>query len=283
MRRILREPLLHFFLLGTLLFVGYRWLHPASSASSEIVVSRGQVESLPTNFTRTWRRAPTDEELQGLIETWVREEILYREGIALGFDRDDPVVRRRIAQKVEFLTDEQAPSAPTSSELQTWLDEHSANYRVEARYSLRQIYIDPTRRGAKLEADIEAARAALARGEPVEGDPTMLPQGLESASGSEVAHVFGKAFVDALTSLPVGGWQGPVQSGFGLHLVEVRVREDARLAKLEEVRAEVERDLLYQRAVDAKATFYDKLRANYTVRIETGEALAATETGRPAK
>ena len=282
MHRILQEPLLHFFILGALLFAGYGWLRHGSTGANEIVVSRGQIESLQANFTRTWQRPPTDVELSGLVENWVREEILYREGVALGFDRDDPVVRRRIAQKVEFLADGQSPNAPTSAELQAWLDQHLASYRVEARFSLRQIYFDPTRRGDKLEADIEAARAALARGEVVAGDTTMLPRSLESASASEVAHVFGKVFVDALATLPVGGWQGPVQSGFGRHLVELRVREDARPAKLDEVKAEVERDLLYQRALDAKAAFYNKLRADYTVRIENG-AVPANATPGPVE
>jgi hypothetical protein len=181
MRRILREPLLHFLVLGAVLFGLYGWLNKSVAAPNEIVVSHGQVESLRAQFERTWQRTPTAKELDGLIDNWVREEILYREGLALGLDRDDPVVRRRIAQKVEFLADGDAPNAPSQSELEEWLREHHADYRVDAVYSLRQVYFDPARHPNRLEADLDAARKHLARGDAIAGDITMLPASLDRA------------------------------------------------------------------------------------------------------
>ncbi len=283
MRRLLREPLLHFLLLGALLFALYGWLHQGTGRSSnEIVVSQGQLESLQAQFARTWRRPPTQAELTGLVDAWVREEILYREGLALGLERDDTVVRRRVSQKVEFLADGMAPTVPTTAELQGWLDAHADDYRIAPTYSLRQIYFDPARHPGRLEGDISAARLALAQGKSVYGDSTMLPQELNSASAAEVVRVFGNDFEQALKSLPVGEWRGPVRSGFGLHLVELKARDGGRPATLDEARQAVERDLLHARTQEAKAAFYDKLRARYSVRIE-GDAPPATAAEKPAK
>ncbi len=284
MRRFLREPLLHFLLLGALLFALYGWLNRGLGTSpKEVVVSRGQIDNLQAQFARTWRRAPTPAELSGLVDTWVREEILYREGIAMGLERDDTVVRRRVSQKVEFLADGLAPSVPTTAELQAWLDAHADDYRIAPTYSLRQLYFDPARHPGRLEGDISAARLALSQGKSVHGDSTMLPQELESASASEVVRVFGNDFEQALKTLPVGEWRGPVRSGFGLHLVELRARDGGRPATLDEARQAVERDLLHARTREAKAAFYDKLRAGYKVRIEGDVAPPTTDSGKPAK
>ena len=136
--------------LGALLFGFYGWLNRDGFAGpNEIVVSRGQTASLKAQFERVWQRQPTEQELAGLIDNWVREEIFYREALAMGLDRDDPVVRRRLQQKVEFIVDSAIPEAPTAEELQQWLDEHPDAYRIDGKYTLRQVYFDPVRRGAR--------------------------------------------------------------------------------------------------------------------------------------
>lgn len=277
MRRLLREPLLHFLALGALLFALYGALNGGSGrAPSEIVVDRARVESLAAQFERVWQRGPTAEELRGLVDAFVREEVLYREGLALRLDRDDPVIRRRVGQKLAFLADAQASTEASDAELQAWLDGHPADYRVEPRTSLRQRYFDPARRGARLEADVAAARAALAAGGPGElGDPTLLPAALDAARTSELARVFGDAFAQAIAELPVGGWHGPVVSSYGVHLVEVRAREPGRAPALAEVRVAVERDLLRARAEQAGEAFYRALRERYTVRLEAGPEAAS--------
>lgn len=276
MRRLWREPLLHFLVLGALLFALYGWLQRGVlQTPDEIVVTASQVQSLQAQFQRTRQRAPTPQELQGLVDNWVREEVFYREGLAMGLDRDDSIVRRRVAQKLEFVSDGTAPDAPTVAELQAWLDEHAADYRVEPSYSLRQIYFNPDRRGARLAADIAAAQRALGRGEPASGDTTMLPATLELTRAAAVAQVFGNEFAQALQGLRLGGWQGPLRSGFGEHLVELTARVDARPATLDEARGAVERDLLQARAQATGKAFYQRLRAKYGVRMEsTGAAVA---------
>ncbi|HYJ42346.1 MAG TPA: peptidylprolyl isomerase [Steroidobacteraceae bacterium] len=269
-RRLLREPLLHFFLLGTVLFGVYGWLNRGgASAPTEIFVSRDQVRSFEAQFERVWRRPATPQELQHLVDNWVREEIFYREGLALGLDRDDPVVRRRVGQKVEFIIDGATPAAPTTAELQAWLDAHPASYTIEPVYSLQQVYFDPQRHGASLDRDIAAAQRSLASGKVVIGDATMLPAALEATAQFDVEREFGDAFAAALKDLPVGSWQGPVKSGFGLHLVLLSERSGGTRPQLEQVRAEVERDLLRVRAKEANEAMYDRLRANYRVLVES--------------
>jgi hypothetical protein len=279
MRRLIREPLLHFLILGAALFGVYGWLNRDGFAGpDEIVVSRGQTASLRAQFERVWQRPPTEQELAGLIDNWVREEVFYREALAMGLDRDDPVVRRRLQQKVEFILDSATPEAPSAAEMQQWLDEHPDAYRVDGEYSLRQVYFDPARRGEKLQADLDEALRGLNAGRPVDGDATMLPAQM-NADATEIARTFGNEFETALRDLPLGNWQGPVRSGFGLHLVKLAERVPPRTPGLDEVRAEVERDLMRQRTQDANEAFYKRLLANYRVRVEGDASQAADDTG----
>jgi hypothetical protein len=271
MRRILREPLLHFLLLGALLFWLYGALNRgALDAPGEIVVDRARVENIAAQFQRTWQRPPAAQELQGLIDSWVREEVYYREGLAQHLDRDDPVVRRRVAQKLTAMADAQTTAEAGEAELQAWLVAHPDDYRMEPRYELRQVFFDPTRHGQRLNAEVEAARAALARGSRgALGDATMLPNTLDAAPASEVERVFGQDFATAVAALPVGGWQGPIASGYGVHLVEIGSREPGRVPALAEVRVAVERDLLRARADQSGEALYQSLRQRYAVRIES--------------
>jgi len=280
MKRLLREPLFHFLLLGVGLFLLYGWLQGGLLESpDEIVVSRAQVQGLQLQFERAWRRPPTAKELQSLIDNWVREEIFYREGLAMGLDREDPIVRRRIGQKVEFILDGMTPAAPTVEELRTWLEAHPDRYALAALHSLRQVYFDPSRHGERLEADVAEALQRLREGKPVAGDATLLPQSLEDAQRLEVERNFGADFATSIESLPVGGWQGPLRSEFGLHHVEVTARVPGRKASLEEARAAVERDLLHARTKEAGDAYYERLRADYSVRIESAGAGTADPAG----
>jgi hypothetical protein len=270
---LVREPLLHFFVLGAALFALYGWLNRGTLDSpTEIFVSRGQVQSLQAQFERVWQRPATAEEMQHLVDNWVREEIFYREGLAMGLDRNDPIVRRRVGQKVEFIIDSAAPAAPTTAELQAWLDAHPADYAVEPRYSLHQVYFDPQRHGTNLERDIAAARRALEAGRAVDGDSTLLPARMQAARQDEVQRTFGPEFAAALAEMPVGSWQGPVESGFGLHLVNLGEKAGVQAPSLDQVRAEVERDLLRSRTEQANSALYERLRANYRVRVEAADA-----------
>lgn len=260
---------MHFALLGAALFALYAAVSGShSAASDEIVVTRGQVASLSAGFERSWNRAPTDKELAALVDAWVRDEVLYREGVALGLDRDDVVVRKRVAQKLEVLTEGAADAAPPSdSELERWLAEHAASYTLPAVVSFEQVYFDPKRRGRSLERDVERARRSA---RPAElGDATLLPPRLEGASPREVESRFGQELARAVESLPVGEWSGPVTSSYGAHLVRVTARTEARTPALAEVRDDVARDWQDARARAAQDALYERLRAKYRVTVES--------------
>jgi hypothetical protein len=273
-RGLAREPLLHFFVLGVALFALYTWLHRGLPDSpNEILVSHDQVSSLQAQFERVWQRPASAAEVQHLVDNWLREEIFYREGLAMGLDRDDPVVRRRVVQKIQFIVESVAPRPPSTAELQTWLDAHPADYQVEPGYSLQQVYFDPQRRGARLQRDLAEARRRLANGADSAGDSTLLPFEMRNASRTEVEQIFGAEFAAALKDLPPGSWQGPLPSAFGVHLVLIVSRSDGHAPPLEQVRAQVERDLLAARAVQDSQAAYDRLRANYRVRVEPAAAV----------
>ena len=283
LKRILREPLLHFLLLGVLLFFAYGWFGGnAPPPPDEIVIDAARVEALQNQFERTWNRPPTPGERQGLIDSWLREEIFYREGLALGLDQGDPVVRRRIAQKMDFISEGLMVTAPEDSELEAWFTDNAERYRVDPVFSLRQVYYDPGRFDDEWAGAVVAARAALESGadpEPVGG--AMLPGALADAPAREVSRVFGQVFTEALGEAPVGRWYGPVRSGFGVHLVWIVERIPGRVPELAEVRDEAERDYLAQRREVANDALYESLKARYTVRYEAAATTDAPNGSGP--
>lgn len=278
-KRILREPLLHFLILGGLLFLAYDQLGgDAPPRPDEIVIDAARIEMLQKQFERTWQRSPTSSELDGLIDSWLREEIFYREGLALGLDQGDPVVRRRIAQKMDFISEGLLVEPPDEPALQSWFEEHAERYRVDPIFTVQQVYYDPGRFDDEWAGAVAAARAALASGtepEPVGG--TLLPAALADASAREVSRIFGTDFTNTLADAPVDRWHGPVQSGFGVHLVRVEERIPGRVPALAEVRDEVERDFLAQRRDAANDVMYESLKSRYTIRYEDVTAPVAPD------
>ena len=274
MKRLLTEPLLHFLVLGAALFAAYAVMSKGgASEPARIVVTQGRIESMATQFARTWQRPPTDAELQGLIRGYIREEVLYREGLALGLDRDDQTIRRRVAQKLEFVADSAEAVEPSDQDLQAWLDSHRERFSSEARFAFRQIYLDPKRHPETLVADAQKMLAELNRprgGRDAAdlGDPTLLPPMLENASVSDVAKIFGGEFAAAVAKLAPGRWQGPLESAFGVHLVQVIDRTEARAPELAEVREAVKREWERARRVEASEMLYRRLLARYSVTVE---------------
>jgi len=271
LRRWLKEPLLHFALLGVALFALYRLTSGQVESGGEIVVDAQRVESLAEQFGRTWGRPPTKAELDGLIDGYVRDEILYREGVALGLDRDDPVIRSRVRMKMEILDDTPESNAP-DAELEAWLAANPDRYSAPARYDFEQVFFDPAEHGSDLDAEITAALHALHVSPDRDfielGDATLLPPAMSAVVDADVASQFGPDFAATLAEGPTGEWFGPVTSAYGRHLVRIVAREERRVPTLAEVRAEVERDVLYERSQATSDATYERLRAGYEVRIE---------------
>jgi hypothetical protein len=280
LKAILREPLLHFLALGALLFALSDLTGGDRGGAQRIVITGGQLAQLEAGFARTWQRPPSEAELKGLIDEWVREEIATRESMALGLDRDDTVIRRRLRQKFEFIAEDTLDAAPpTDAELQAFLDTYPDNYRREPRLSFRQVMLDPQRRGAALAGDARELLARLqAAGADADhralGDSRMLPEGLDAAPLREVARLFGEEFAGALLKAEPGRWSGPLRSGFGVHLVRVDAREYGGLPALADVRALVERDFMADRRRRSLDARYARLLERYRVVVEPRAAPA---------
>ena len=281
MRNALREPLVHFLVLGLLLFLFFAWRRGGPGGNA-IVVTRGHIEHLAAGFERTWHRPATDEELEALIDDHVKEEIAAREAVASGLDRDDTIIRRRLRQKLEFLVEDAVEEAPPSdAELQAWLNGHLEAFRAEPRISFRQVFVSPQRRGASASADAARILARLrAVGPDADtarlGDPTMLPADLPLAPVREVRLSFGDDFARAIEAVAPGQWAGPVQSSYGLHLVLVRERVAAAVPDLAAIRREVEREVLTERRRKAVDALYQRLLSRYTVTVERPASAPAT-------
>jgi hypothetical protein len=269
--RLLREPLLHFLLLGALLFVAFDWIGGNRGTEGRtIVVDDAVVSDIGQRFANARQRPATNEELKGLVEQWVRDELAYREGVALGLDRDDTVIRRRVRQKVDLLAEESVRAAPPSdAELEAWLRTNADRYALPPVVAFEQVVIDAPP-GTPADAALQRARARLQAGEPAEAVSTsrLLPATVPATPLDLVGRQFGSDFADALARLPLGEWRGPVRSGYGVHLVRVTERVPGQAPTLEAVRVAVARDFEKDRRDQAAAAFYAQLRSKYEVRVE---------------
>jgi hypothetical protein len=276
LRRLLREPLVHFLLLGGLLFAFFEWKGGGGGpGSTRITITPGLVQHLASGFAKTWQRPPTEAELKGLIDEQIKEEIATREAVAMGLDRDDAIIRRRLRQKLEFLVEDAVDqAAPTDAELQAWLDRHADAVRPETRVALRQVFVSAERRGTA--AADEEARRLLARlraagpGASIEslGDASLLPADLPLNPLSDVERAFGADFARQVEAIEPGRWSGPVPSPYGLHLVLVTERRVPPPPTLADVRPLVEREFLAERRKEQLQTLYERLLKKYTVVIE---------------
>ncbi len=253
-KRLVKEPLFHFLLLALVIFAAYRVLGPTNAVRPDgIVVTAPRIEQLAAVFAKTWQRPPTAAELKGLIDDYVKEEIYVREATALGLDKDDTVIRRRLRFKMEFMNDTGVETlAPTDTDLETYLKAHAAEFEVDPMTAFQQVFLNTQQRGDKIEQDAATILAALRATPPADaatlGDATGLPHELPPTGKATVSQIFGPEFADALDKVAPGQWTGPLTSSFGLHIVYVSKREAGRMPALNEVR-------------DAVATGVDKRQA----------------------
>lgn len=262
----IREPLVHFLVAGAAIFALFAWRgEEADPASRTILVDREQQAQIALGFERMMQRPPTDAELDRQIERFVRDEVLYREALRLGFDRDDAVVRRRLAQKMDMLASAQAETAqPSGAVLRAWHRAHPERFADETRYSLDQIWF----------AAENAASAAVERVQGTKdwqqlGQPISLPPSLDRAARDEVLARYGEQFLAAIDRLEPGEqWQGPVQSGFGWHLVRLRARKSGEPRPFSEVATQVENDWRTSTIAVRREQAYRLLRDAYRVEID---------------
>jgi PPIC-type PPIASE domain len=288
MKRLLREPLLHFTLLGAAVFAAYGLVSkPGSGEPGRIVVTQGHVESMAVGFTRTWQRPPSSEELEGLIRDRVREEVYCREAMALGLDKDDTIIRRRLRQKMEFLTDDLVAHAqPTDAELNAYLTAHPDAFRVQRLFTFSHVYLNPDKHGEHLARDTAALLAHLeeagGRADVSSlGDAFLLDQTFTAVPATEVAKQFGEPFAARLAEVSPGAWQGPVESGYGVHLVFVAERTEGHVPPLGQVRDAVAREWANARRLEANEKLYEGLLKRYAVTVERPEPLKQAAASEP--
>ena len=273
-RRSFREPLVHFLLIGFALFGTYDWLHRGelTSVSRQIVLTLDDLQQLNISFESQWQRPPTPDEFSRMVEDKIQEEILYREGLAMGLDKDDTIVRRRMAQKVQFLAEDVAAAhEPMTKELKAWYQKNGDKFAMPSRLSFRHLYFSPDRRGQRTHDDAVNTLTQIS-GQPEDStlaaslaDPFMLQDYYADRAPEQLAKEFGPEFAQAISNLKSGSWQGPIESGYGWHLVFVTSLVPGRIPAFEEVEADVKTAWLGDQKQQAWRKAYDSMRAKYTV------------------
>lgn len=271
MKKLLREPLLHFLLIGAALFAVFEMVNdrPPGNSDNHIVVTAGRIAQLENIFTKTWQRSPTVEELKGLVDDFILEEIYYRQAVAIGIDRDDTVIRRRLRQKFEFLTDDMAAAAiPGVEELASYLAANPDIFMRDTTYTFEQVYINADRPGVDLESKVASKLSALRDGKAVEGDSGLLPTFFNQIPRRAVDSNFGSDFSTRLDLLPLKEWHGPIASGLGLHLIRMGTRVEGTLPELAEIRPIVEREWAHDKRLETRRIINERLLNDYEVVIE---------------
>ncbi len=286
MTKIPREPLLYFLLLGGVLFLLFQQVsdQPFSNTEEleEIVVTEGRIQALSQGFEKVWQRPPTPQEIEALIQNYIREEVLYREALAMGLDRDDAIVRRRMRQKMEFISEDIASlNPPDAAELQVYLDANAETYRQSTRFSFRQVYLNPANHGQDLEQDAMKLLSRL-RSDDIDaidaGESLMLKYEFQNESEIDIERVLGRQFMTQLRDTSTASWQGPISSGFGLHLVFISERIDGQIPQLGEVRDEVLRDWSAQKRKQTNEAIYQAFRKRYKVIITGAEGVKVEQS-----
>ena len=287
--RILREPLLHFLILGVLIFGLYFGVSGGStkpeSSQQQIEISAGTVENLKATWKMQWGREPNPEQLEKLMDTYIRDEVLYREALALKLDDNDTIVRRRLVQKMQFLVqDVSAIEEPSDETLQAYLADNADRYAIPGRVSFSHIYFSRELRGDKANADAQALlRELQANGNSnpyqLRGDRSMLPGTYSLASARTLNNTFGGSFAQGIAAVTEKGWHGPFESAYGSHLVNVTQVEPAHPATLAEVRRNVRLDWLRDERQKRDDLFYEQLRDRYEISIKSDLSNPGSEEG----
>jgi hypothetical protein len=275
LKRWLREPLLHFLLLGLVLFVAYAYLQRGRGgveSSKQIALSLDDLRTMDMYFESQWHRQPTPAEFQAMVEDKVREEVLYREALAMGLDKDDTIVKRRMAQKMQFLAEDVAAAhEPSTAELKAWFEKNSSKFALPSRYSFRHLYFSPDKRGKNAQDDAAKALAKIA-GQPEDSklaaslaDQFMFQDYYGDRAPDALAKEFGPQFVVAIEKLKPGSWQGPIESGYGWHLVYIDTVIPGRIPAFEEMEPDVKTAWLAEQKKQAWQKAYTEMRAKYTV------------------
>lgn len=268
MRKISKEPLLHFLLIGAILFLIYGLVNTEQD-ESEITIDDNLVNELVAKWELKRNRQPTLEEMEGLIDLYIQQEVLYREALLMNLDHNDEIVKRRLAQKMEFISDGLAESLqPTKEMLVAYYDNNKENYNKEPSYTLKQVYFSEDKRNNAL---VDASNALISKSPETLGDQLSLPKEYIDASSYQIARDYGSVFAKSLDSLELGKWTGPIHSGFGVHIVFIEEKKEAGFYTFEEVDEKINVDYNFDASNDFKAELITTLLKNYKVIIDVAD------------
>ncbi len=275
--RLLREPLFHFIAIGGLIFAVYAAVDDTGEAPADvIVIAPERIDQLATEFSSVWKRMPTDDEINSLIEADIREEVYYREALALGLDRNDAIVRRRMGQKMQFLMDTGAYlQDPAAGELEAYFAANEDFYRSGLRLAFEQVYLGEAPAAEAIATIIKRASVDPSGDPATLGERTLLPARLGLSPINAVDGVFGEGFFDLVAQLPPGEWAGPLVSAYGVHLIRILDTLPARTPPLEEIRDAVLKNWREAKAQETREQDYAERRKHFVVEIRRGDARAA--------
>jgi hypothetical protein len=267
-----KEPLLHFLIIGAVIFVVFSIVNKdeIDISGNKIVVTAAEAERLSDNWSKKWNRPPTETELQGLVESYIKEEVYYREALALGLDKNDTILRRRLMQKMEFLSNDLAElNQPDESALNKYFLDNQEKYKLPARVSFTHIYFSLDKRGAKAFEDAKNLLSQLNDlSAPEKGDSFMLQYDFNQETPFEVARLFGTGFAEQLFTLETNTWQGPIESGYGLHLVRISEKIDSRTPELASVIEKVRTDLMFEQRKKMNKEIYERFKERYEIVVK---------------
>jgi hypothetical protein len=277
----------HFFIIGALIYAAYAYTGTKAieDDGKRISVTAGEITWLEDTWKKRWNRPPTPEELQGIVKQFLRERVLSSEATAMGLDKDDIVIRRRLAQKLEYLSQDVLDGGtPSDEELTAFFEKNAKAYEEPAVLTLTHVFFDPDKRGGQALEEAKTQKVVLSNQKvaPTDarsyGDPFMLQSYYPERTYGELSKLFGSGFVETLSGLPEGEWHGPVLSGYGVHLVYIHHRQDARPAKLSDVKDKVLLDWQDKRRQELSEKYLSGLLERYEVLIESeNPALKALE------
>ncbi|CAN7368072.1 peptidylprolyl isomerase [Mesorhizobium sp. LjNodule214] len=282
LKRLLREPLAHFIILALAIFAVYGLLNRGGAqAPDRIIVTAPKIEQLTEVFGKTWQRPPTVEEFKGLVDDYVKEEINVREALALGLDKDDAVIRRRLSLKMGFMNASFVDAqSPASGELDAYLKAHPTKFEIEPMLAFEQVFVNPDQHGDKTGQDAASILNTLTENPATDptmlGDVSLLPAELPLTTKSSIGQTFGTDFAEALDKATPGQWTGPITSSFGLHVIKLSERRPGRLPALDEVRDDVAREWANDKRKEFEEHRLEELLKRYAVTIEYPAKSGAT-------
>lgn len=272
MKRLFKEPLFHFILIGAAFFLLYSWVGETDNGKSQIRIDESDLEEIVSKFEMQWKRMPNEEELISIVEKRIEQEVFYQEALKMNLDHNDEIIKRRLSQKMQFLSNDISGLVePTDDQLQEYYRDHEDKYLSEAYYTLYQVYFSPDSRD-NWRADAETAVQLMNRVSIEEalkmGDPISLPQTFNETSAFHISRQMGDAFLTEISQLETGKWIGPVNSGYGVHVVFISAKQNAEPAPFESVREKVSDDYSFEKQAEVKSAIFREFEKKYQIEFD---------------